>query len=352
MKIPTTSLFGLLCYAWNRPTLPGPITRHGTEAAVPQDLFAKLLHEGFSALMRRGLDREYREVLEDTRRPRGRLEMEATVQRALRAQGRIRVRYEELSRNVLQNRIIRSTIGNLMAVRALDEDLRGRLRLLAERTADVSQIEIRDEFFDRIHLHRNNAVYGLLLDVCRLVHRHLIPEGGDGSYRFRDFTDDDPEMGRLFEEAVRNFLRIEEPRLRVEKGHRKLRWRADRAEGAEGAPRLPEMELDITVEGPNPVIVEAKCVGAPFRDNALDPQHLRQIFAYLENYEAQHKAPAAGVLLYATDGEDFHWRYTLHQYPLRVRSVNLNRTWKEVDSDLRDFAGELRGMADAGPAAA
>ena len=68
---------------------------------LPQNLLARLLRDGFDRVLRRGLDRGYREHAEETRRPRGKVDLPATARRALRARGRVRVRYEELSCDVL-----------------------------------------------------------------------------------------------------------------------------------------------------------------------------------------------------------------------------------------------------------
>ena len=48
-------------------------------------------------------------------RPRGKVDLSATVRRAQRVRGRVRVRYEELSRDILHNRIVKTTMRSLAA---------------------------------------------------------------------------------------------------------------------------------------------------------------------------------------------------------------------------------------------
>ena len=181
-------------------------------------------------------------------------------------------------------------------------------------------------------------------------HPHLFPEARAGAVRFRDFTTDEREMGRLFEDFVRGFLRKEHPGLGIS-GHKIIRW----GEVPEGdiVLRFPIMETDIYVPGAGgrSVIVETKCVSGPFdrgrgvSTDALRSDHLYQLFAYLMNYARSYPAepPALGVLLYATTGTTFDYRYRLHGHPLWVSSVDLAKPWPTVRKGLDRLAQTLSG---------
>ena len=347
MKIPTETLYYVLCYAWERldrlQAVPDDVRT--STFVLPQDFMACLLHDSFSLVLRRGLDRGYRELAEDTRRPRGKLDLPQTVRRGLRVRGEVRVSYEELSRDVLQNQIVKTTMQHLAAAEKLNTDLKHKLTRLLQRIADIGRVELRDDLFRRVQIHRNNAEYGFMLDLCRLMARHLFPEAGTGAVRFRDFTADEPEMGRLFEDFVRGFLRTEHPRLRV-RGHKSITWNA--AAENDNAQRLPLMETDIYVPGAGgrSVIIETKCVAEPFAHaggtstDSLRSDHLYQLFAYLRNHALSclDEPPALGILLYATAGTTFHHRYRLHGHPLSVMSVDLAKPWPAVREGLNSLA--------------
>ena len=351
MKIPSENLYYVLCYAWERlerlAVEPRDV-RDACDDALPQNLLARLLLDSFDQILRRGLDRGYRGRTEETRRPRGKVDLPATVRRALRAQGRLQVRYEELSRNVLHNRIVKTTMRHLAAVPDLDDSLKSDLMLSARRIPDVDEVELRDDLFRHVQIHRNNADYGFLLDLCRLLSRHLFPEARAGTVHFRDFTGNDTEMGLLFEDFVRGFLLIECPSLKVYKGHKQIKWN-DFSE--RDAKRFPVMETDIYVSGAGgpSAIIETKCVAEPFvgasvtRADSLRSDHLYQLFAYLTNHARSYPAEprALGVLLYATAGDLFDYRYYLHGHPLWVRSVNLAQPWRVLRADLIRLADEL-----------
>ena len=350
MKIPPENLYYVLCYAWERldrlKAVPDDVRTSTFD--LPQNLLAQLLHDGFSQVLRRGLDRGYRERAEDTRRPRGKLDLPSTVRRALRVRGQVRVRYEELSRDVLHNRIVKTTMLRLAAVEELNTDLKGKLTRLVQRIADVGEVDLREDLFRRVQIHRNNADYGFLLDLCRMIARHLLPEAGAGAVRFRDFTTDEREMGRLFEDFVRGFLRTEHPRLGV-LGHKSIKWDAE--PDGDAVLRLPLMETDIYIPGAGgrSVIVETKCVSEPFARGgqastvSLRSDHLYQLFAYLTNHARWYSAepPAVGLLLYATAGATFDYRYRVHGHPLWVWSVDLAKPWPAVRDGLDRLAEAL-----------
>ena len=350
MTIPAENLYYVLCYAWERlnqlEAVPDDVRTSTFD--LPQDFLARLLHDSFAQVLRRGLDRGYREWAEDTRRPRGKLDLPRTVRRALRMRGQVRARYEELSRDVLHNRIVKTTMQRLAAVEQLNTDLKARLTRLVQRIADITEVDLREDLFHRVQIHRNNADYGFLLDLCRLITRHQFPEARAGVVRFRDFTTDEAEMGRLFEDFVRGFLRTEHPGLGVRR-HKRIEWIG--VPKGDTVRRFPIMETDIYVPGVGgrSVIVETKCVSAPFARGggastaSLRSDHLYQLFAYLTNHARSRPAepPALGMLLYATTGETFDYRYDVHGHPLWVWSVDLAKPWQAVRADLHRLALEL-----------
>ncbi len=85
----------------------------------------------------------------------------------------------------------------------LDDGLRGKLARSARLMPEVAEVELRDDLFRRVQIHRNNADYGFLLSVCRLLSGRLFSEGRPGVVRFQQFDADDPETGNLFEAFVR-----------------------------------------------------------------------------------------------------------------------------------------------------
>ncbi len=363
MKIPSHTFYVVLCYAWGLyGDLDSTVAREHASVPddLPQNLLARLLRDSFRRLWRRGLDRGYLERAEDARRPKGKMDMAGTVSRALRGRARVAVRYEELTRNVLPNRLVKSTMLRLASLPAhdFDPDLRRDLLRLARLLPEVEEVELRPEFLHGVQLDRNNSDYGFLLSVCRLAAGRLVPEGRYGRYRFLAFTASDPEMGSLFEAFVRGFLKRERPELGVRPRNTRISFGAL---APVGAPNVPAMFADIFVpargvsERRRSVIVETKCVNDPFaRNEKLRSDHLYQLWAYLTNYSRANAADRspAGLLLYATDGSPFRYAYDFPGHPLEVRSLDLGQGWPDLRRDLHDLADDLAEVVGAGASAA
>ena len=361
MKIPARTLYVVLCYAWERRLDSAAARDHASVLDdLPQNLLARLLRDSFRQLWRRGLDRGYLERAEDARRPKGKIDMAGTVARALRSRARVAVRYEELTRNVLPNRLVKSTMLRLASLptKELDHGLRHDMQRLARLLPEVDEIELRGELFRGVQLHRNNSDYGFLLSVCRLVAGRLVLEGRSGRYRFRAFEASDTEMGNLFEAFVRGFLKRERPELGVRPGNKQISFGTVTPDGA---PAVPAMFADIFVpsrrasERSRSVIVETKCVNEPFaRDGKLRSDHLYQLWAYLTNYSRTKPADRspAGMLLYATDGHSFRHAYGFPGHPIEVRSLDLGQAWPDLRRDLHDLADDLAEHAGASASAA
>ena len=98
------------------------------------------VRERFNALNRlvadnRDLGRGYVEHSEETRRPRGMIDLATTVRRALRARARVAVRYEDLTTDVLQNRLVKTTMRRSAqeSARQPEGTARGRLGRVGPR---------------------------------------------------------------------------------------------------------------------------------------------------------------------------------------------------------------------------
>jgi 5-methylcytosine-specific restriction enzyme subunit McrC len=343
--VPVRNVYYLLCYAWDHAESAPLVDVGGLEAGRLQDLLAHVLVSGVAGLLRRGLDRAYVEHEDALRSPRGRLDVSATLKRNLERASRAVCQFDELSHDVLHNRLLRATMLRLAAA-GIAPRLARELTLAARRMREVADIDPVPALFRRVQLHRNNAHYRFLLHVCELAVKFLIPEQQGQGFRFIDFRVDEQEMGALFEAFVRNFLRREQGHFSV--GGEIIRWAAEPVQpGAEAL--LPIMRTDISLVAPgHKVILDAKFYTRPLRtgrdgSKKLREEHLYQMFAYLKNLEARgHGVADTAVLLYATSGERFDHRFRLGAHQLRARSLDLNQPWSGIREELLLLAHSLR----------
>lgn len=341
MEIPVQNIYYLLCYAWNKLDERDLVKIEPADSTNLVDLFAKVLIGGIGHLLKRGFDRGYVQFSEETRHLRGRIVLGTTLKRDLLRKGMVCCEYDELSYNVLHNRILKSTIRNLLRSEEIDKKLREGLFAYYHRLAEVDEIELSAQVFRRVQLNRNNYFYDFLVRVCELLYTNLLPTEKGGAWRFRSFLQDEHQMRRLFEEFIRNFYKHEATSFTVKRDD--IYWRLAPA-SVEGAQLLPEMQTDVTLTSSNrKIIVECKFTPEVFQayygTPKLRSEHLYQLNAYLTNLpESEINDTCQGILLYPATGASFSQEYAFPKgRKLSVRTINLNQTWKQIHKDLMAF---------------
>ena len=336
--IPVRNVYYLLCYAWDHVGDGETVHVGEDDFGGLVDLFAKVLNEGVARLIAQGLDREYLEVHEDIRGIKGKLDLTTTIKRSLLPNGRAHCWFDELSHDVPHNRILKATLRALVAVPSLDSDEKVKAAELYRRLDTVSDVPLTGTLFRSIRIHRNNRFCGFLLQLCRVIHENLLVNEDDGAAEFRDFRDDDAQMGQLFERFVRTFADRE---TGYDVSAPQMEW-SGAEQSATAHDRLPRMKTDLVLQSPDrTVVVDTKFYRKPLSGRwggrRARSDHLYQIFSYVANWADQHRSGPRpeGWLLYAAAGGDFDYRFELLGRPVRVCSIDLGRHWTEIDRKLK-----------------
>lgn len=334
-RIPIANIYYLLCYAW-RHVEEGDVVRieELDELDAVRDLLAKVLAEGTFRLLKRGLDRGYREVRQDLAGVRGKIAIGDTAKRALRARSRVACVFEELSHDVLHNQVLRSTLRALLSVPDLDPTIRSEVRNAWSKLNGVAVVALSRQIFQRVQLDRNRRYYRFLLSICRLIHDQLLVDESTGETRFIDFTKD--QMAKLYEDFAIGFYRREQSRYRVNASGRRIDW-LDRGTPEEHLSLVPKMEADIILESEERrIILDTKfygrALGGQFGSRKLHSANLYQLLAYLTNREktAERGPRHEGILLYPTVDERLDAEVRLQGFRIRARTVDLAQDWRSV----------------------
>ena len=171
----------------------------------------------------------------------------------------------------------------------------------------------------------------------------------EGTAQFRDFREDEHQMGLVFQQFVKTFCeretdyRVSAPRID---------WFG--AEGSETDLRhLSGMQTDVMLQSPErTIIVDTKFYRNPldtrFDGERVHSANLYQIFAYVTNWAAaapSHDPEPEGWLLYAAVDGDFDYRFELVKRRIRACSIDLSRPWREIETNLRELVeGEKIGQ--------
>ena len=341
MSIPIRNIYYLLCYAWDHVQEGETVDVGSQEFSGMVDLFAKVLNEGVSRLISRGLDRDYLAVHEDIRGLKGKLDLATTIKRNLLLNGKTHCAFDELSYDVPQNRILKATLRQLVLVPGLDPGHRQRAVSLYRKLDAVSDVPLSRRLFRTVRIHRNNRFYSFLLHLCRIIHENLLVNQDEGIATFYDFREDEHQMGLLFEQFVKVFCerntdyRVSAP---------KIDWFG--AEASEADLRhLPRMQTDILLQSPgHRIILDTKFYKHPldtrYGGGRAHSGNLYQIFAYVTNWAAGHAADELepeGWLLYAAVDGDFDYRFELVGRQIRVCSIDLGQEWRGIERDLKEL---------------
>jgi len=343
VNIPVQNVYYLLCYAWHKLDEKDRVNVSVEDSTSLVDLFAKVLANATTMLLKRGIDREYIVHTDEIAGLRGKLELATTVKRNTQRRGRTICQYDEFSPNTLLNRILVTTISKLTVTKSLDRDLHSQLHHLRAKLFNVEEIEITAGLFTQIRINRNNRFYGFILDVCRLIHEALLPTEIAGHYEFVDFTRDERKMNQLFEKFVLNFYSIEQSIYGAQP--RNLTW--NMSETSEGAlAYLPRMITDISLQSiDHEIIIDTKyysnTLQTSYDTHKIHSPHLYQLTGYLIHQEDAEKKPhtlqTTGILLYPTVHQELNLSYTFHSHPVHIRTVNLNADWKQIHARLLEI---------------
>jgi len=333
--IPVENIYYLLCYAWDQVEQGRTVDISRLQSTQLVDLFAVVLIQGVERLAKRGLAQTYTTREEEFRGIRGRVDLLQTERRLLRKHGRATCQYDELSVNSLPNRIIKSTLKLLGRHPSIDKTNRAAVLRLARELQGVDDTRITAASFQRVQLNSNSRLYRFLLNICELIDGSWLVDEKTGAYRFIDFFDDDKRMPYVFQFFVYNFLRIERRDLRVSREN--IRWRAT-SDSEVSLSLLPLMQTDVSIDvGARHVILDTKfyreTLGGKFGAQKLHTEHLYQLFSYLANRDPD-KGKCEGILLYPTVDIDLQAQFSVLDFPVTVRTLNLARPWQKIHSDL------------------
>lgn len=317
-KIPIENLYYLLCYSWDR-LEEADLTEVSAEACETlQDLFAKVLISGTRRLIKQGFNRGYIEEVEETSSLRGRIAFAPSLRQVSWTKGRMICEYTELSYDTLPNRILKTTLRNLLYTSGIESKHKDEIAGILRHLHEVSSIRISGKLFHRIQYHQNLRDYRLLMNICELIHECLIPKEGGGQSQFRDFLRDHQKMATMFEEFVRNFYKRE---TSYKVGNSRYEWQGIGGNDSAKA-LLPTLNTDVELsKGHDLTILDCKFYHEAFTNNRdtqrYKTSNLYQLYAYIMNRQIKEpELQISGMLLYPENEESFCHRFTLQGYPM------------------------------------
>ena len=336
-RIPLKNIYYLLSYAFGFIQNTSTSKMGQEDFDSTEDLLGTILAEGMARLIRRGLDRDYIERVEELRVIRGRIDLGESLRGARIKRGYVTCQYEELEYNVLQNRLLKAAAGRLLISRSLNGDVRKELVGVYRAFHDIDGTGLSLSDFRKVRIHRNNRHYAFLLGIARMVFEYQVVDDSTGATAFFDFRDDEARMGELFEAFIYNFYEAKQCRFHVCRPH--IQW-FDSDEIAPGHVYLPRMRTDLVLEESGyALIMDMKyykdMLSSWHEKGKLRSSHLYQITSYLNNIRRRNPyREHEGMLLYPVVQREFRQDYRLEGHTVKIRTVNLDQEWIGIETDL------------------
>jgi 5-methylcytosine-specific restriction enzyme subunit McrC len=342
VKIPIANLYFLLAYTWD---LTREVEKTGVSIGTqnidfPLEMLVDVFLRSLSDQLRRGLIKEYKTYSESTGSPRGKIDLATSIKQHTQLQAQLVCEYTDLSRDVLPNQILKSTLARILKIQNLPKTLRQETITVLEKIHDISEIEVLPRHFHNIVIHRNNQSYQLLLNTARFILESLLPDEAGGKYKFVEFDKDRKE--RIFEGFVRNYLRRHLTSSKV--WAPSMDW-ADTTGSDEWMHFLPKLKTDVVLDTKfERKVIEVKFYGRSLRTSfhsdskKINSNHLYQLFSYMRNLDALDERSVSGVLLYAESDDDFDFTYSMHGHPIRIATLDLTQSPEEIGKRLLDIA--------------
>ena len=341
MTIPVANIYYLLCYAWRHIEELGVVRLEEIEGLhETHHLLGKVLAQGTARLIRAGIDQGYQDVREDLAGVRGKLMIGEMAKRALRTRGRTACEFEELSRDVLHNRILRSTLGALLKLPDMDTEVRSEIRMVYGKLDGIRLVRLNRHLFQQVQLDPNRHLYRFLMSICELIHDHLLVDERMGETRFLDIRKDNICMWSLFEDFVIEFYRREQHHFDVNRDGRGIHWN-DEGTREDQRSMIPRMEGDVLLDSQDRrIVLDAKWYTEPlshyYGERKLRSDNLYQLLTYLRNREATANPGARheGILLYPVVTEPVRADVCLEGFTIRARGINLAQPWPQIHDDM------------------
>ncbi|PVE19072.1 5-methylcytosine-specific restriction endonuclease system specificity protein McrC [Arthrobacter sp. Bz4] len=308
------------------------------------DLLAEILVRGVGAQVKRGVHRDYLHRSDEIATVRGRIDVTRTIATRSATRGRLVCDFDEYEADTPHNRALKSVIVLLIRHSEVSAARKGALRRLLPYLDAVTLVAPTSIRWDALTYHRANASYRLLLGVCELIVRGLLPTHDCGTSKLTSWVSDDV-MSTLYERFLREYYTVHHPELSP--GAPTVGWDLDEPGG--NSLQLPLMRTDVTLRsGGRTLIIDAKYYSHTMQTGAwgkatVHSTNLYQVFSYVKNEDTRRDGSVSGLLLYARTGavEQPDLDVVIQGNRIGARTLDLNSPWNDVRAQLEEVAGWL-----------
>ncbi|MDE2788509.1 MAG: hypothetical protein OXL37_17890 [Chloroflexota bacterium] len=327
-KIGIPQVLSLACYAIGKVKFQPEDFGFQEECALPDALAIALTSHARRAFAR-GLLHGYRTEEEALYTVRGRIRFDEQLRRRFAVPLPVEVRYDELTVDVLANRLVKAAAYRLGRARLRSTPARRNLSWLASMLEDVSLEEFPASDVPAVRYDRLNEHYRGVVELSRLILRHGEFETGRGAVQASGFLMD---MNVVFQEFVTEALR---DALGI----------SSRVFGEKSIPSLDHegcihLRPDLTWQDGSRYVFVGDAKYKRIADDRIPNADLYQLLAYVTALDLP-----GGLLIYAKDeGEPrkYHVRHAGKR--LEVAALDLSGTLDDALDRVDELANKVLAL--------
>ncbi len=336
--IPIKNIYYMLCYAWENTLRREDESYLDTEAFDNiYNLLSFILICEVSKIIKSGFIKGYIDRAESLSLIRGKIDLDNTLKKQTLIKKQIVCVYDDFSRNIMMNQIIKFTMEILLICPELNKRYKEQFKILLRNFIDIEKTGLSNICWNRLIYNRNNKKYRLVMNVCELVNTGLIVQEEKGRSKFATFIRD-KTMAKLYEKFILNFYKYELKDIKTTSPL--INWQLDETPEDD---LLPVMKTDIELEGMGKKLI----IDTKYYTNALSKSNfsetrtlisgnLYQIFTYVKNVE--YAGEVSGMLLYPTVDYDLNQKYKITGNDIYVKTINLGENFDRIKRRLLDIS--------------
>ena len=352
-RIPIRNIWFLLAYA-AADELKLSKAQTGAEDLTEDlpDLVAKLLVEETNKRIWGNLSINYHQNSSELSRLRGKISHIQTARRDSFARGKIYCKYDEITLNTLENKMVRTALAVAKSL-VQDKRLAQTCRALESRIASLG-IELLPSQTSIAKLRRlpSNPRDARMCSLALLILQFEIPTQGAGTRKLYSPQITEGWLRLIFEKAVLGFYTYHLADLGWKiQGGRRLSWYKEEAsEGLDAI--LPSMKTDIELVEPisgRITVIDTKFTNVltkgQYGQDSLKSGYIYQLYTYLRSQEKQEISQtlnSTGMLLHPTIDTSLYEEVLIQGHRFRFATINLMSHPRDLTTDLLNLVLEVR----------
>ena len=307
------------------------------------DLCAEILLNAVNRIIKTGFKRDYKEVSEFMKSPRGKIELQETINLLSFLKPEIYCTHDVFSENIFINRLIKSSLRYLLK-QNIKNERKHRITKILRYFSSVGDIALKNICWNQT-LSNAESKFKTVIFICKLVYTHSILKYSDTKSNKKDqvfFTED--ALHKIYEHFILEFYR-KEYKDSLQADALVIDWCLDDDQSC----LLPKMQSDVLLrsrKSNNALIIDAKfykrILQNRYDKDSVRSNNLYQIFTYTKNYARKFpKNNVSGMLLYAQTEEDVlsdDVCYSMSGNKIHVCTLDLNSDFSLIKKRLHSVA--------------